>query len=95
MDYFDLVKQFDGNLSNAFKKTKTKFFIMSFTPDWLYPTQENKDIVIALNAIGANVGFVEIESDKGHDSFLLEVPDFLNALKNFLDKSYIESNNES
>ena len=95
MDYFDLVKQFDGNLSNAFKKTKTKFFIMSFTSDWLYPTQENKDIVIALNAIGTNVGFVEIESDKGHDSFLLEVPDFLNALKNFLDKSYIESNNES
>ena len=95
MDYFDLVKQFDGNLSNAFKETKTKFFIMSFTSDWLYPTQENKDIVIALNAIGANVGFVEIESDKGHDSFLLEVPDFLNALKNFLDKSYIEGNSES
>ena len=95
MDYFDLVKQFDGNLSNAFKKTKTKFFIMSFTSDWLYPTQENKDIVFALNAIGANVGFVEIDSDKGHDSFLLEVPDFLNALKNFLDKSYIESNDES
>ena len=95
MDYFDLVKQFDGNLSNAFKETKTKFFIMSFTSDWLYPTQENKDIVIALNAIGANVGFVEIDSDKGHDSFLLEVPDFLNALKNFLDKSYIEGNNES
>ena len=94
MDYFDLVKQFNGNLSNAFKKTKTKFFIISFTSDWLYPTQENKDIVIALNAIGANVGFVEIDSDKGHDSFLLEVPDFLNALKNFLDKSYIESNNE-
>ena len=68
---------------------------MSFTSDWLYPTLENKDIVIALNAIGAKVGFVEIESDKGHDSFLLEVPDFLNALKNFLDKSYIESNNES
>ena len=46
--------------------------------------------VIALNAIGANVGFVEIESDKGHDSFLLNVPDFLKALKNFLDKSYAE-----
>ena len=90
MDYFDLVKQFDGNLSSAFKNTKAKFFIISFTSDWLYPTQENKDIVIALNAIGANVGFVEIESDKGHDSFLLDVPDFLATLKNFLDKSYIE-----
>ena len=91
MDYFDLRKQFNGNLSDAFKETKAKFFIISFTSDWLYPTQENKDIVIALNAIGADVGFVEIESDKGHDSFLLNVPDFLSALKNFLDKSYIEN----
>jgi len=51
-------------------------------------------MVIALNSIGADVGFVEIVSDKGHDSFLLDVPDFLNALKNFLDKSYIELKNE-
>ena len=72
------------------KKTDSKFFIISFTSDWLYPTQENKEIVIALNAIGANVGFVEIESDKGHDSFLLNVPDFLNTVKNFLDQSYNE-----
>ena len=90
MDYFDLAKQFNGNLSNAFKNTKTKFFVISFTSDWLYPTQENKDIVIALNAIGADVGFAEIQSDKGHDSFLLDIPDFLKVLKNFLDKSYIE-----
>ena len=91
MDYFDLPQKFGGNLSNAFKKTKTKFFIISFTSDWLYPTQENKDIVIALNSIGADVGFAEIESDKGHDSFLLDVPDFLNVLKNFVDKSYEET----
>ena len=90
MDYFDLAKQFNGNLSNAFKKTDSKFFIISFTSDWLYPTQENKEILIALNAIGATVGFVEIESDKGHDSFLLNVPDFLNTVKNFLDQSYNE-----
>ena len=95
MDYFDLAKQFNGNLSNAFKKTDSKFFIISFTSDWLYPTQENKEIVIALNAIGANVGFVEIESDKGHDSFLLNVPDFLNTVKNFLDQSYNELKNET
>ena len=88
MDYFDLTKQFNGNLSDAFKGSKTKFFIVSFTSDWLYPTTENRDIVIALNAIGADVGFIEITSDKGHDSFLLDVPDFLNAVKNFLSNSY-------
>ena len=92
MDYFDLTKQFNGNLSNAFKDTKTKFFIISFTSDWLYPTSENRDIVIALNAIGADVGFIEILSDKGHDSFLLDVPDFLNSVKNFLNNSYKKIN---
>ena len=88
MDYFDLIKQYNGNLSDAFKESKTKFFIISFTSDWLYPTSENKEIVIALNAAGADVGFIEITSDKGHDSFLLDVPDFLKSVKNFLEANY-------
>ena len=92
MDYFDLTKQYEGNLSKAFKGSKTKFFIISFTSDWLYPTSENKDIVIALNAIGADVGFVEIKTDKGHDSFLLDVPDFLNTIKNYLNTTYLNIN---
>ena len=88
MDYFDLSKQFEGNLSKAFEKTKTKFFIISFTSDWLYPTLENKEIVIALNSSGADVGFIEINSDKGHDSFLLNIPEFLKTVKNFLETNY-------
>ena len=94
MDYFDLAKQFDGNLASAFEKTKTKFCVISFSSDWLYPTRENKEIVIALNACGANVGFVEINSDKGHDSFLLDVPEFLKTLNEFLNSMYNEINNE-
>ena len=94
MDYFDLEKQFDGQLSNAFKNTKSKFCIISFSSDWLYPTSENKEIVIALNSCGINVGFVEINSDKGHDSFLLEVPEFLKTLKNFINSTFNEINNE-
>ncbi len=88
MDYFDLNKKYKGNLSKAFENSKTKFFIISFTSDWLYPSSENKEIVIALNSIGADVGYVEIESDKGHDSFLLNVPDFLETLRGFLSSSY-------
>ena len=86
----DLVKEYKGNVSDAFKKIKVKFFIISFTSDWLYPTGENKEIVIALNACGANVGFVEINSDKGHDSFLLDVPEFLKTVKEFLNSTYNE-----
>ena len=92
MDYFDLTKQFNGNLSKELEKSKTKFFIISFTSDWLYPTSENRDIVIALNAIGADVGFVEIKSDKGHDSFLVDVPDFLNTMRNYLKTTYSNLN---
>ena len=92
MDYFDLTNKFNGNLSKAFEKSKTKFFVISFTSDWLYPTSENRDIVIALNAIGADVGFIEIESDKGHDSFLLNTPDFLNTIKNYLKSTYSNLN---
>ena len=94
MDYFDLEKQFNGNLSLAFKNTKSKFCVISFSSDWLYPTIENKEIVIALNACGANVGFVEINSDKGHDSFLLDVPEFLKTISEFLNSTYNEINNE-
>ena len=94
MDYFDLEKQFNGNLSLAFKNTKSKFCVISFSSDWLYPTVENKEIVIALNACGANVGFVEINSDKGHDSFLLDVPEFLKTISEFLNSAYNEINNE-
>ena len=53
-----------------------------------------KEIVIALNACGANVGFVEINSDKGHDSFLLNVPEFLRTVSEFLSSTYNEINNE-
>ena len=64
--------------------------IISFSSDWLYPTIENKEIVIALNACGANVRFVEINSDKGHDSFLLDVPEFLRTVSEFISSTYNE-----
>jgi homoserine O-acetyltransferase len=83
-DYFDLAAEHGGVLSNAFKGSKTRFCIVSFTSDWLYPTPESRAIMHALNAVTANVSFVEIESDKGHDAFLLEEPEFFATLSGFL-----------
>ena len=85
MDYFDLAERFDGQLSNAFKNTPVRFLVMSFTSDWLYPTHESREIVHALNAGAANVSFVEIASDKGHDAFLLDEPDFHQVFEGFLE----------
>ena len=88
MDYFDLTKQFKGGLTEAFKNQKTKFLVISFSSDWLYTTKENKDIVIALNSSGADVSYSEIVTDKGHDSFLVNEPEFLKTLKGFVDSMY-------
>ncbi|MBF0562942.1 MAG: homoserine O-acetyltransferase [Alphaproteobacteria bacterium] len=84
MDYFDLAAEHDGVLANAFKGTKTRFCIISFSSDWLFPTSANRAVVHALNAAAANVSFVEVESDKGHDAFLLDEPEFQATLMGFL-----------
>jgi homoserine O-acetyltransferase len=84
MDYFDLAAEHGDVLANAFNGTKTRFCVVSFTGDWLYPTRESKEIVQALNAVAANVSFVEIESDKGHDAFLLDEPELFSTVKGFL-----------
>ena len=84
MDYFDLPADYDGKLANAFRGTQSRFCCASFTSDWLYPTRENRQIVQALNAVAANVSFVEIDSDKGHDAFLLNEPEFLATIGGFM-----------
>ena len=94
MDYFDLSKQFKNGLIGAFQNHKTRFLIISFSSDWLYPTKNSKDIVIALNASGTNVAFAEIKTDKGHDSFLVNEPEFLETLKGFLDSNFEIFKNE-
>ena len=73
-----------GALSKAFHQTPVRFCVISFDSDWLFPTSESRAIVHALNANAANVSFVEVESDKGHDSFLLDVPEFYSILTGFL-----------
>ncbi len=94
MDYFDLSKHFKGGLVEAFKNQKIRYLVISFSSDWLYTTKENKNIVIALNASGAEVSFSEIKTDKGHDSFLVDEPEFLKTLKGFIDSMHIKFKNE-
>jgi homoserine O-acetyltransferase len=84
MDYFDLAAEYQGDLANAFRGTKTRFLLASFTSDWLFPTEQSRATARALNRAGANVSFVEIPSDKGHDAFLLDEPDFHRTLAGFL-----------
>ncbi|MFT8778058.1 MAG: homoserine O-acetyltransferase [Gluconacetobacter liquefaciens] len=84
MDYFDLGADHDGDPSRPFHGTRTRFCIVSFTSDWLFPTSQARLLARALNRAAANVSFVEIDSDKGHDAFLLDEPDFDRTVRGFL-----------
>jgi homoserine O-acetyltransferase len=85
MDYFDLAADYDGVLAHAFKDTPTRFCVVSFTSDWLFPTSDSRAIVHALNAGGARVSFAEIVTDKGHDAFLLDEPELFAIVRGFLE----------
>ena len=88
MDYFDAVKDFSDsiefpNISNQ----HINYLIVSFTSDWLFPSLENKEIVKKLNYFNRKVSFTEIETDKGHDSFLLDEPDLDLTINGFLESN--------
>ena len=84
MDYYDLAETHGGSLAGAFKNTRTRFCLISFDTDWLYPTNESKTIVRALNAAGAAASFVELSSPFGHDAFLLDSPEMNRIVDGFL-----------
>ncbi|MGL4285659.1 MAG: homoserine O-acetyltransferase MetX [Phreatobacter sp.] len=85
MDYFDIAADHGGSLAKAFAGTQTRFCIVSFTSDWLFPTADSRQVVHALNAAGASVSFAEIASDKGHDAFLLDEPELFAITRGFLE----------
>jgi len=84
LDYFDLAEEHGGVLANAFRDSATRFCLVSFDTDWLYPTAELRTIVHALNATGAPASFVELKSPFGHDAFLLESPELDRVVAGFL-----------
>ena len=85
MDYFDLAADYAGSVAHAFKGSETRFCVISFTSDWLFPTSDSRAIVHALNAGGARVSFAEIVTDKGHDAFLLDEPELFAIVRGFLE----------
>ncbi|MGX7896488.1 homoserine O-acetyltransferase MetX [Tsuneonella sp. HG222] len=85
MDYFDLAEEHGGRLADAFAAASgTRFCLVSFDTDWLYPTTESRHVVHALNAVAAPVSFVELSAPYGHDSFLLNVPALDRVVRGFL-----------
>ena len=89
MDYFDIVKSFSNSIEFPTKSNQhINYLIISFTSDWLFPTAENFEIVKKLNYFNRNVSFLEIETDKGHDSFLLDELNLDLTINGFLNSNF-------
>lgn len=71
MDYYDLAAAY-GGLDGALGRCTAHFLVISYSSDWLFPTEQSKEIVYSLARTGGEVSFTEIRSPYGHDSFLLE-----------------------
>lgn len=89
MDYFDLAQEY-GELTNAFEKVKSKFLIISYSSDWLFPSYQSKEMVFALMKCHKDVSYTEIESPYGHDAFLLETERQKKIIASFLGTVYNE-----
>jgi homoserine O-acetyltransferase/O-succinyltransferase len=85
-DYFDLAAAGDGALAGSFARSQAEYLVISFTSDWLYPTYQSRALVQAMKKNGLDVSFCEIESDYGHDAFLLPSERLGNLLTAFLDR---------
>ncbi len=85
-DYFDLksAEHTDESL-NDLRGNRSKFLIISYTSDWLYPTYQARELVQGLKRSGQDVSFCEIEADCGHDAFLIQDTRLTKLIKGFLD----------
>ena len=93
MDYFDYDETFNKKIEfSQNSNDHLKYLIVSFTSDWLFPTQESKIIANSLNRLSKQVSFLEIETDKGHDSFLLDEPQLDTLINGFLVSNFKELN---
>lgn len=84
LDYFDPTVDYDGSLSAAFHKSQCRFLVMSFSTDWRFSPERSREIVNALLEARKPVSYLEIESEHGHDAFLLPIPRYIAALKAYM-----------
>jgi homoserine O-acetyltransferase len=89
MDSFDLTER--GTLASLFERIRTRFLVISFTSDWLYPSYQSQEIVSALRRSNCDVAYCNLASHYGHDSFLLESGELSEVVRGFLASTFQEA----
>ena len=91
LDVFDLAREYGDDPVEAFSNATCDFFVASFTTDWRFTPDRSREITNAIIAAGKNLSYLEIESNKGHDSFLLPVPRYMKAFGKYMDRVAAEA----
>lgn len=89
MDSFDLTER--GTLASLFERIRTRFLVLSFTSDWLYPSYQSQEIVSALRSRNCDVAYCNLTSNYGHDAFLVEVSEQTELVRGFLSSTFREA----
>lgn len=90
LDYFDPAHATGGSLAKAFAPATARFLVISFTSDWRFAPARSREIVDALVDAGKQVAYAEVESDLGHDDFLLTMPHYVNTMKAYMSRVALE-----
>jgi homoserine O-acetyltransferase len=85
LDYFDPARDLEGDLNRAFAPARAKFLVVSFTTDWRFSPGRSREIVHALLHNKRDVSYAEIDSQHGHDSFLMDDAQYFAVMRNYLD----------
>lgn len=93
LDVFDLAREYNDDPVEAFSHAKCDFFVTSFTTDWRFAPERSREISNAILAAGKNVSYLEVDTDKGHDAFLLPIPRYMNALASYMNRVASEVGN--
>jgi homoserine O-acetyltransferase len=94
LDYFDPAREFGGDLAKALAGTKAQFLLASFTTDWRFSPERSREIVQALLKNRRQVSYAEIDAPHGHDAFLLDDPRYMNVVRAYYDRIWLETNSQ-
>lgn len=90
LDYFAPAEDFGNNLVAALKQAQAKFFVASFTTDWRFAPERSRALVKHLIRAGKSVQYIEVESNHGHDAFLMEDEPYIKAVRAYMNNVYKE-----
>ncbi|HET8883480.1 MAG TPA: homoserine O-acetyltransferase [Solimonas sp.] len=92
LDYFDPAREFGDRLDLAFERTRARFLVVAFSSDWRFSPARSREIVKALVDAGRDVSYALIDSQLGHDDFLMPIPQYHDVLRHYLARAGDEAN---